>query len=376
MKIAVNARFLLPRDLEGIGWYTHEIVQRMAHQHPEDEFMLLLDRHFDHRHFLYAPNVKAVVLPPPARHPLLWYMWFEAAIPLYFRSYKPNVFFSPDSYLSLLTKVPTVMTVHDIIPLQYPESIQWWHRPYYIRNMPKFNRRADHIVTVSEFTKQSIVETGTSTADKITVIYNGCRDTFRPIDALAQQAVRDQYSAGQPYFFYTGSIHPRKNLPSLIRAFDRFKDATGALAKLLIAGRFAWQTGETTAAYERARHRADIHFMGYVPESELPRLTAAAHAMVYVSHNEGFGLPILEAMYCDVPVLCSNITAIPEVAGKAALQVDPYSEDAITAGLHRIYADEALRVALRAQMPAQRAQFDWDSAAAAVYECLQRTAKF
>lgn len=371
MKIAVNARFLLPRDLEGIGWYTHEIVSRMAARHPEDEFILLFDRYFDYSHFIYGPNVRPVVLHPPARHPILWYMWFEVAIPLYFRRHKPDVFFSPDSYLSLLTKTRTVMTVHDIIPLQYPESIQWWHRPYYIHNMPKFNRRADHIITVSEFTKQSIVETGTARAEDITVIYNGCRDTFKPISEAEKTAIRAKYSQGQPYFFYTGSIHPRKNLPALIRAFDRFKADTGAPAKLLIAGRFAWQTGDTTAAHQKSRYRSDIEFLGYVPEAELPGLTAAAHAMTYVSQNEGFGLPILESMYCDVPVLCSNITAIPEVAGNAALQVDPYSEDAITDGLKRIYSDEALRTQLHQNMPAQSAKFDWDKAAEAVYRCLK-----
>ncbi len=370
MRIAVNARFLMA-PLEGMGWYTHELTRRMAAAHPEDEFILLFDRPYD-RQFRYGPNVKMVMAPPPARHILLWHAWYEVALPLAFRYYKPDVFFSPDSHLSLRAKVPTLMAVHDLVPLQFPESIQAWSRPYYQKYLPKFMRRADHLVTVSEFTKKSIVETGCAPPERISVVYNGCRDSFHPLTETEQAAVRAQYAQGQPYFFYTGSIHPRKNLPRLMRAFDRFKADTGAPAKLLIAGRLAWQTEATEAAYAQSPYKSDIHLLGYVPESELPRLMAAARALTYVSLNEGFGLPVLEAFHCGVPALTSNTTALPEVAGKAALLVDPESEDAIYENLKKIYADEALRAELLRHAPEQKARFNWDQAAITVYDLLKK----
>jgi glycosyltransferase involved in cell wall biosynthesis len=371
MKIAVNARFLLPGKLEGLGWYAHEVTRRMAARHPNDTFLLLFDRPFDPR-FVYGPNVQPVVVPPPTRHPLLWYAWFELALPLVFWRHRPDVFFSPDAYLSMRSPVRTLMTVHDLIPLHDPLSIRPSHRGYYLRNMPRFIRRADHLMTISEYTKRGMVEAGLASAEKITVAYNGCRDSFRPLDEATKMVVRARHADGQPYFFYTGAIHPRKNIPRLIRAFDQFKAATGAPTRLLLAGRFAWETAEVTAAWEQARHRDHIRLQGYVPEEDLTALMAAAEALVYVSLNEGFGLPVLEAMHCNTPVITSNTSALPEVAGEAALLVDPTSEADIVSALIKIYTDDGLVAGLQEKMAAQRQKFTWDAAAEQVYRQLER----
>ena len=369
MRIAVNTRFLLPGRLEGFGWYTHEIMRRMVERHPEHEYLFLFDRPFDPA-FVYSDRVKPLVLFPPARHPLLFYAWFEHAVPWALRQWKADVFFSPDSLLSLSTPVPTVLTVHDVIPLQMPEQIKWIHRVYYNLYLKRFIQRADTVMTVSEFTKQSILETTGISPDKIKVAYNGCREIFRPVAPEEQTAVRAQYANGQPYFFYSGAIHPRKNIPRLIRAFDRFKSTTGAPAKLLLGGRFAWQTGEVTAAYEQATAKNDIHFLGYVPDGELPQLLGSALALAFPSLSEGFGLPVLEAMYCDTPVLTSNTTAIPEVGGDAVLYVDPGDENAITDGLIRLWNDPVLRKDLVEKGRVQRELFSWDLASEEVYRAI------
>ena len=369
MRIAVNTRFLLPGRLEGFGWYTHEIMRRMVARHPEHEYLFLFDRPFDPA-FVYSDQVKPVVLFPPARHPLLFYAWFEYAVPRALRQWKADVFFSPDSFLSLSTPVRTVLTVHDVIPLQMPDQIKWIHRVYYNLYLKRFIERADTVMTVSEFTKQSIVETTGISPDKIKVAYNGCRDIFRPVSPEKQVAIRAKYTNGQPYFFYSGAIHPRKNIPRLIRAFDQFKAITGAPAQLLLGGRFAWQTGEVTAAYEQASAKNDIQLLGYVPDEELPLLLGSALVLTYPSLSEGFGLPVLEAMYCDIPVLTSNTTAIPEVAGDAALYVDPYDEKAITEGLIRLWKEAPLRQDLAEKGKIQRQLFSWDLASEEVYSQL------
>ncbi len=374
MRIAINTRFLLPKRLEGLGWYTHEIAQRLVARHPEDEFLFLFDRPFDPR-FVYASNVTPLVLFPPSRHPILWWWWFEGSVPNALHRWKADVFFSPDSYLSLKAKTPTVMTVHDLAPLHQPEGIPWLIRKYYQHYLPKFLHRAEHILTVSEYVRQDIGATGSVDLSRISVAYNGCREGFVPLQAAEKQVVREKFSAGQEYFFYTGAIHPRKNIPRLIRAFDQFKTRTGASVKLLLAGRMAWQTGEVTTAYEQAGSRGDIHFLGYVSEAELFRLTAAALALTYVSLSEGFGLPMLEAMHTDTPVMAANATCLPEIAGDAALLVDPFSEMAMAEGLEKIWTDRVFAQKLIENGRRQREKFSWDAAAEHIYEMLAKTAQ-
>ncbi len=370
MKIAINTRFLLPGQLEGFGWYTHEIVRRMVLAHPQDEFIFFFDRPFDAR-FVYADNVTPVVLVPRARFAPQFLAWFEWAVPRALKLHGAEVFFSPDSMCSLSSKVPTVMTCHDLVPLHFPEQVPLLHRHFLLYFLPKFLRRADRVLTVSEYVRQDIAQTCGIALEKISTVYNGCREGFIPLNEIDKQSVRENFAEGKPYFFYAGAIHPRKNIPRLIRAFDLFKTKTTAPMKLLLAGRFAWQTGEVRSAYEQAEHRADIHFLGYVSEEDLARLTAAATALTYLSLSEGFGLPMLEAMHCDTPVLAANASCLPEIAGDAASLVDPLSEMAIAEGLEKLWSDRDFAQKLVELGRIQREKFSWDRAAEEVYEALK-----
>jgi glycosyltransferase involved in cell wall biosynthesis len=369
LRVAVNARFLLPDRLEGFGWYTHELVRRMVAAHPETDFILLFDRPFDQR-FVYGPNVTPVVVRPPARHPVLFWCWFEWAIPRVLKRYGADVFFSPDSFLSLRTPVPTLLTIHDVIPLQMPEQVKWVNRLYYQRYLARFAQRANRILTVSEHAAAGIVTICAVPRDKVQVVYNGCRDIFEPLSSEAQAQVRQQYSKGQSYFFYTGAIHPRKNIPALIQAFDQFKADSASPMQLLLAGRFAWETGAVRTAWEQSPYRSDIQMLGYVSDEVLAQLMGSAQALVNISLSEGFGLPVLEAFNCDTPVICSNSTAFPEVAGDAALLLDPNDQAAIVAALHQLSSDEALRQQMIERGRLRCQHFNWDSAAAACYAYL------
>lgn len=370
MRIAINTRFLVPGRLEGLGWYTHEIARRLVERHPEDRFLFLFDRPYDRR-FVYGPNVEAQVLYPPARHPVLWWWWFEQAVPRALRQFGADVFFSPDSFCSLRARTPTLMTAHDLVPLHFSEQITWPTRPFLLRYLPLYLRRAERVVTVSDYVRQDLHRTGGLSPDKTAVVYNGCRDNFRPLPPAEQQDVRQAFAGGQEYFFYTGAIHPRKNIPRLIRAFDRFKDRTGAPVRLLLAGRFAWNTGEVTQAYEQARHREAIQFLGYISETDLTRLTASALAVTYLSISEGFGLPLVEAMQAETPILAARATALPEVAGEAALLVDPFSIEAIAAGLEKLFTDRQLARELVKNGRLQRRKFSWDTAGEGIYGLLR-----
>lgn len=371
MKIAVNTRFLLPGRLEGIGGFTHEVTRRLAAAHPECEFIFLFDRPYDPQ-FIYSGNVRPVVVPPQARYAWLWHAWFEISLPWVFKRLKPDVFLSPDGYCSLRAKTPTVMVTHDLAHLHYPEQIPQWARRYYDRNTPRFCARADRLLAVSRFVKEDLIHQYRINPEKITVAGNGCKSSFLPLAEAEKQAVREHFSAGRPYFFYVGAIHPRKNIPRLIEAFEAFKHQTGSGVKLLIAGRMAWQTGPIKGALDAAVFRDDIRFLGYVGDEDLPRLMGAALALTYVSLFEGFGVPILEAMHCEVPVITSNVSSMPEVAGPAALLVDPLSTASIASALEQIYLRPELSRQLVEAGQEQRKRYSWDATAQAVWSEIER----
>jgi len=369
MRIAVNTRFLLNDKLEGIGWFTYEVVRRLVQAHPEHEFIFLFDRPYDAQ-FIFGENVTPVVLFPPARHPVLWLWWFEWSVPRALKKYRADVFLSPDGYCSLRASTPTVMVTHDIAHVHLPMHIPARFRYYYDFFVPRYLRRAERIVTVSEFSKRDIAQHYKIANEKIAVACNGVREDFQPLSEAEKNAVKQQYADGQDYFFYVGAVHPRKNVHRLIRAFDAFKKRTQAPAKLLIGGRFAWQTGEVKAAYDAADCKDDIVFLGYIPDAELPRLMGAALALTYVSLFEGFGVPVLEALHGDVPVLTSNVSSLPEVAGDAGLLVNPLEVEAIASAMQQLYGNAALREKLIATGNIQRQKFSWERAAEIVWEHL------
>lgn len=367
MRIAVNTRFLLKDQLEGVGWFSYEVMRRLVAAHPEHEFIFFFDRSYDES-FILGENVTPVVLFPPARHPVLWLWWFEWSVPRALKKYQVDVFLSLDGYCSLGSNVPTVMVTHDIAYLHMRQQIPAKFRMYSDFFVPRYLARAERIVTVSAYSKQDILRHFPISEKKIATACNGVREVFVPLSEAKKQEVQEQYTDGEDYFFYIGSVHPRKNVPRLVQAFDAFKKETQAPVKLLIGGRFAWQTGEVKAAYDNAQFKKDILFLGFVPDKELPRLTGAALSLTYVSLFEGFGVPILEAMYCDVPVLTSNVTSMPEIAGEAGFLVNPLDVLEIAAGMQQLYENPGLRQDLVEKGRGQRQKFSWDKATEVVWE--------
>lgn len=369
MRIGINARFLLANKLEGIGRYSYEIIKRMVEQHPEDEFVFFFDRPFAEE-FVFAKNVTPVVVFPPARHPFLWYLWFEISLPIAMKKHKIDVLFSPDGYLSLRSSVPTLLSIHDIAFVHFPDLISGLVSKYYHYYTPKFLAKAKKIAAVSNFTKQDIVNNYQVSEEKIEVVYNGCQDVYQPLNAENQTIIREKYSNGCDYFLYVGAVHPRKNVHRLIAAFDEFKRQSQSNMKLLIAGRFAWQTGEVKSAFDNSPFQKDIVFLGFVSETALPQLMASAFALTYISQFEGFGIPLLEAMHCEIPIITSNVSSLPEVAGEASLCVNPNDVFAISNAMLQLFQQPALRIQLIEQARLQRLNFDWDKSAEKVYGLL------
>jgi len=372
LKIAVNTRLLIPGRLDGIGRFADETLRIITTKHPEHEFIFYFDRKPDEQ-FIYNRNIKPVVLQPPARHPFLFLAWFEASLPFHFIRSKPDVFLSPDGFLSLTTKVKSVGVIHDLNFEHFPEDIPFLVRKYYSNMFPRFARKASRIATVSEYSKSDISKTYHIDPSTIDVVYNGAGSIFKPLELRDKESTKLKFSQGNEYFFFIGTLHPRKNLVNLFKAFDQFKKTDTKGIKLVLAGARMWWTDEIRLAYEGMEHCDDVIFTGRVTDNELAALMASALALTYVSYFEGFGIPILEAFHCDTPVITSNVTSMPEVAGNAAVLIDPFSITSIADAMQKVASDEGFREKLIVEGRKQREQFSWERTAESLWKCVEKT---
>lgn len=371
MRIAINTRFLLSHKMEGFGWYTYEVVKRLVANHPDHEFIFFFDRKYDSK-FIFGPNVTPVVLSPQARHPFLFYWWFEFSVAKALKKYKADLFFSPDGYLSLRSSVKQVAVIHDINFEHNPKDLKWLMRKYYTHFFPKFAKKATHIVTVSNYSKKDIVSTYGISPEKITAIWNGASDVFKPIDEIKKQEIRTVYAEGMPYLLFVGALHPRKNVGRLLQAFEIVKDKYPEIPhELVIVGTELWSNanGSSTITERTKKH---VHFTGHLHIEKLAEVMAGADIFTYVPYFEGFGIPLIEAMKSGTPILSGNLTSLPEVAGEAALYCDPLDVEDIASKLVQLIQDPHLQDELR-QKGLERAKlFSWDQSAMNVWEEINR----
>jgi len=363
MNIAVNCRLLQKGKLEGIGWFMFESLKRITTEHPEHQFYFIFDREFD-QDFIFAENVKPIVLRPATRHPVLWYLWFEFKIPKLLKKIKADLFFSPDGYLSLRAKLPQIPVIHDINFVHRPQDLPFFTRSYYNYFFPKFAKTANRICTVSEYSKKDIAQSYKIDNPLIHVVYNGANEAYKPLNSEQRKVGREKYANGSEYFIFIGSIHPRKNLDGLIQAFTNFKKKTNSDVKLLVVGTQMWREKGQVAVSD------SVIFAGRLEAEELQEALGSALALTFVPWFEGFGIPVLEAMYAGVPVLTSTETSLPEVGGDAVLYAHPGNLDEISEKLEQLASDHELRKILIEAGQVQMKKFSWDQTAANVWKCL------
>lgn len=373
MKIALNARHLNPH-LEGIGIVTDEVMRRMVASHPEDQFFYFFDQKILPR-FQHGSNVTTKSFLPPTRLPFLIRYWLDHPVKKFMLKEKPNVFFSPDGFIPLGMSIPKVSMVHDVAFLRFPEHLPERNRKFYDVWMPRYLTYTNHIITVSEFSKKELISGYGIPAEKISVVYNGVTEDYTSVDDHVKHLMRKKFSHDLPYFLYLGAIHPRKNVLLLIEAFERFKAETNSPMQLVIAGRKSWHFETVVKACEESQCSAAIHLIGYVPTAEATQLVASAEAMIYPSLYEGFGLPIVEAMACEVPVICSNVSSLPEVAGEAALLFEPNDASQLALHMQSITESAVLRASLIEKGKQRAAFFSWDKASAEIYTILTSYAR-
>ncbi len=371
MIIAVNTRLLLPNRLEGIGTFAHESLKRITQTHTEHQFVFFFDRPYAPE-FIYGSNITPVVVSPPTRHPSLWYLWFEWQLPRLLKKHGADLFLSPDGYLSLRSPVKQLPVIHDINFAHRPRDLKKAHALYYNHFFPRFARKASRIATVSRFSKDDIARTYGIGPEKIDVVYNGVNSCYQPASMAEQEATRRKYTAGQAYFLYVGSLHPRKNIDGLLRAYERFRQQSNRPVKLVIAGAAMFKTGTIRSTLEQMHHRDEVIFTGRLSDQELQQVLGAALALTFVPFFEGFGIPVIEAMSAGTPVICSNTSSLPEVAGKAALFVDPQQEAQIAEAMTRLAGDEALRQQFITAGNQQHQKYSWDQTAELLWQSVEK----
>ena len=371
----------------GIGRYTRELIRALVAEAPHNHYTL-----FSARPPAVLPVADSLPVAPNVAHrpaPVderwLYRLWYRAGVPLPVQLFtgRIDLFHSPDFVLPPVRgDVPTLLTVHDLSFVHYPATFPAKLVAYLNRVVPRSVARASHILADSESTRRDLAAVWRVPDDKVTVLHSGVNERFRPVtDAATLGAVRARYGLGdRPYVLTVGTVQPRKNYELLVRAFRSVAESLPHA--LVIAGGRGWLSNGLRAEIDRQGLAERVLLPGFVDDADLPALYSAADLFVFPSLYEGFGLPLLEAMACGVPVISSDASSLPEVATTggattggepAALLLSPGDEAAWTAAMLRLLGDAAARQPLIEAGRAQVGRFTWGRAArqlAALYERL------
>jgi len=353
----------------GIGRYVRELVHALT----------LHDRTTDYR--LFVAGTSHTTRPPqladnfswcPTRLSPRWLarLWHRANIPYRVERFTGSIdlFHATDFVLPPTAKTtPTLLTVHDLSFIRVPETTAPSLRKYLNRVVPHSIKRATHILADSMATKDDIIQYYGTASEKITVLYSGVSSNFYPLPPERLRKLSAKVQAkyqikNRDFILSIGTVQPRKNYARLINAVAQMRDK-GFDIDIVIAGGKGWLEDEIYQTIQTTNMQKNVNFIGYVDDVDLPILYNMAECFAFPSLYEGFGLPVLEAMACGTPVITSNISSLPEVAGNAALMIDPYNIESIQHALQNILVDKNLREDLIQKGFKQIKQFTWENAA-------------
>lgn len=299
--------------------------------------------------------------------------WLQLRVPLWLLQDKVRVAHFPYGILPRVCPCPTIITMYDLSwelsPESYPEEI--------VAALRRFTRassaRADHILCISEATRQDLTRLYRVPVNRTSCVHLGVEDRFHPAEN-ATTRVRELFGLSNPYVLFVGTIQPRKNLPRLIRSFTEIKRSEGLPHELAIAGTSGWKTEETFEAIAASGIAGSIRILGHVKDEDLPLLYSGADCVAFPSLEEGFGLPVLEAMACGTPVVTSNVRALVEVAGEAAVSVPATEPVQLAEALKQVLLDKTLRERLREAGLVRARQFTWQKTAEKTLEVYRKVA--
>lgn len=378
MKIGFDVRPLLDAQYSGVAEFTFELLTHLLAAAPEDDFLLYSNSFRGGRLPEFSQsNARSVATRYPNK---LFNYGLQKLLghPKLDRLLGAEAFLAPHlNFYALSGRVPSLLVVHDLSFLRYPDFFSWrknvWHRQLAV---VKLVNRFDRIVAISENTRRDLVELAGLPEEKISVIHSGVGSEFRPLskDDPALAGVRKKYGLPGKFILSLGTIEPRKNIEGLIQAYELLLERRPDLAEfeLVVAGGRGWKNQQIYRRFAASPQKDRIKFIGYVERADKAALYNLASLFVYPSFYEGFGFPPLEAMASGAPVVTSFASSLPEVAGRAALPVDPYDFGDIATAMEQVLADHELAACLRERGLVQARKFSWQDAAASYLELIRK----
>jgi glycosyltransferase involved in cell wall biosynthesis len=370
MTIAVSTGFIAGDRPEGYKDVVFNAVLLLVEKYPQHNFLFISDRP-EIKEQVHAENVLSLVMGPQTKNSLLLQYWFNYKLPALLRKYKVDVFLGMDGSCSLRTKVPQCLLLQDLSFLQNPRFFKG-HVRFYKKFTPKFLDKAGAVATVSEFSKKLLTGKYGINAEKINVVHGAADDLFKPISFEERERIKEEYADGKEYFLFTGSIDLHSNLINLLKAFSFFKKRQKSNMMLLIAGKEDGDHEQFSSDLKTFKFRNEVKMISYPPKDVLAKITAAAYAFIYPTLYEDFAAEPLQAMQCEVPVVCSTAGALPEICGDAALYADADDFKDLAEKMMLVFKDENKAKELVSLGKIQSGRYNRDRTADLLWQTIHR----
>lgn len=369
MRIGLDG-YPLSEPRTGVGHYTFELARALAVAHPADQFELISPKPFAES--VTARQAASNLSFIKAKSSSMRGHWWSVGLPLYAKRAALDLFHGTNFELPLWNRRRTVLTIHDLSTLLYPEL----HRPRLVRRarvrLPLAARLARAIITPTEAVKREVCSQFRLKSDKVSAIQEAPRSIFRPLHLDETLEIRKRLGIENDFLLFVGTLEPRKNLLTLLKAFDQILRHTSWRPQLVVAGGEGWLMDETSSFMKESEIDEHLRLTGYLDDEELRALYSSCKAFIYPSLYEGFGLPPLEAMACGAPVVASRIPALQETLGEAAILIEPADVDDLAKAIIDILENDEGRLSLISAGLKQAAMFSWERAAKQTYEVYQR----
>ena len=368
MRIALNAQLLSTTPTYRSAGISRVIYELLAHlkaaSGPDEQYTVYAPRSAENRAFLRAAGLPARLTSLPTDRPPVRIAWEQAVLPPELLRTGADLLHALGFVAPLAWRGPTVVTVYDLSFLRFPELFNRGNRVYLRTFTPPSLRRAERVITISEHTRRDVVELCGVPPERVTPILLAADPRFRPCDPDEAAAFKARKGLPDRFILYMGTLEPRKNVRTLVRAYAELRAAGMTDCDLVLAGGRGWQYESIFELVDELGLGGSVHFPGYVPDAEQALWYSSAVIFAYPSLYEGFGLPLLEAMACGTPVVASRSSSLPEVVGEAGVLVSPSDPHELSAALGELLASDGRRARLREAGLARAGTFSWQRMAA------------